>query len=84
MDEEKKLNEQELDKVAGGGRDPGPTYEPAFEQDWADFERNYCGRCRLLGSGGVACCYLAPTCRQNAHGAWVHGEPIQCPNFTSR
>ena len=75
MCENKKLNDQALEKVTGGmGRD-------GFEEAWADYEQTQCKHC-FHGIPGHKNEVICRPSKQSAAESWRPGQPVRCPNCT--
>ena len=72
MNEKKAIDDQELDKAAGG------TGGDGFEQAWAAYAATHCRDCGVLGdvSGGRG--MVCQGEKQLAAAAWAAGQPIRC------
>lgn len=74
MNEERTINEQDLDKVTGGtgGGDNG------FEAAWAEYAKTHCGyNCGVMGIREMMCEYG----KMRAAEEWTPGGPVKCPAF---
>ena len=70
MNEDKLINEQELDKVAGGIGGDG------FEEAWAAYASSHCDRCGR-GKSTEVC----ESTKISAAADWAAGQPIRCRGF---
>ncbi len=70
MNEEKKINEQELEQVSGGTGD-----DNGFEAAWAEYTATHCGRECTAFSKDIMCNYG----RAKAAEMYAAGKPVECP-----
>lgn len=82
MNEEKKLNEKELENVSGGA-----AGAEGFEAAWAAYTAEHCGRCYHRGRDhkeyytGEVVDLLCEGGKASASEDWAAGMPIRCPGF---
>ena len=72
MSEQKRLNENDLEKVAGGTGDSG------FERAWAAYTSTHCGGCMWVSVGRETRCTSE---RVYAEQAYAAGLPVTCKAY---
>ena len=80
MNENKAINEQDLEKVSGGGCFDQENND--FNEKWTAFVTTHCGVCDQQGGysgSGTAKCDPG---RELAKAAWAAGQEVKCPNYT--
>ena len=74
MNEEKKINEQELDQVSGGTGGG----EDAFDAVWEKFARTYCDDCAIPDR------MICDAENRRVRSQWEAGEPLKCMGYMSK
>lgn len=85
MNEDKKVNEKELEEVSGGLSDTA-----AFEIQWAEYQHKTCGQCVHGPNGGISWVtgksaeWTGKECFQDkltARAMWQLNKTVKCERF---